>query len=192
MAFDAGGSTLVTGSMAFTTMVWDMRDGSLARTFRGHRGTVGAVAFDPDGNVITAGADGQLLRWNRTSGAVLGAFRGHETDPTAIIASPDRSAMITGDWNGACKVWNWETDDVRTIRFSTGWQIPQAYDAAWFPEDSVVVCATDHGVLTSWDRSGRLHSSLDCAPPRAPGRRHTGRVHRRRAGERRAPAVPSG
>jgi WD40 repeat protein len=36
--------------------VWDSRTGALARTFRGHTGLVGSVAFSPDGRRLVSGS----------------------------------------------------------------------------------------------------------------------------------------
>lgn len=159
MAWSPDGSKLVTGSMDQTANVWDTRASTLLRTFREHRATVGAIAFHDLNCVLSAGADNRLLYWNITSGALLGEFRGHIADVTALAARPDGSGLITGDWDGLVKSWRWDTQDVRTLRAGTSWNVPQVYQAAWNEDETLLTCATNSGYLPVWERSGdRAHT----------------------------------
>jgi WD40 repeat protein len=156
LAFSADGSMLVSGSIDQLAHVWDVRRREIRRTFRGHQSTVGAIAFGPGGDLVaTAGADNRLLLWSIATGEMRGNFRGHVLDVTALAGHPDGSRLISGDWGGTLKSWDWGTEDVRTLRLSSGWLVPQIYDATWDPEQTRLTCATNCGFLPTWSRSGR-------------------------------------
>lgn len=155
MAFSPDGSKLATGSMDQTAVVWDVRKHTLLRTFREHRATVGAIAFHPAGDrVATAGADNRLLLWSITTGEVLGEFRGHSADVTALAARPDGSGVISGDWEGIVKSWDWNTQDVRTLKVCGDWIVAQVYQAAWNPDETLLACGTNRGDLPAVNRAG--------------------------------------
>lgn len=167
MTFTLDGAFLVTGSMDQTAKVWNVRSGELVRTFREHRATVGAILVDPDGNhVLTAAGDGRLLRWSLSAGEVQGEFRGHRADVTALASSPDGAHVLSADWGGVVKSWEWTTDDVRTFRITTGWLVPQVFDAAWDPKEQQVACASTDVVVQTWNRTGtatrRFRSGQPC------------------------------
>ena len=153
LAFSPNGSTLVTGSMDQTVCVWSTERREVIQTFREHHATPNAIAFDPDGrSVLTAASDGRFLHWDLASGKVFGEFRGHFNDVNALAA--DGAQVLSADWNGVVKAWSWRTEDVRTLRLTTGWMIPALYDAAWAPGEKLVVGATNLGSLPGWDPSG--------------------------------------
>src|SRR5690606_38806070 len=61
VAFDPGGSRLVTGSVDETVSMWSLAESMAVDPLSGHEGTVYAVAFTPDGSVLASGgADGSI------------------------------------------------------------------------------------------------------------------------------------
>ena len=165
LAFSPDGSTLVTSSMDQTVNVWDVRRREILRTFREHHATPSGIAFDSGGNVVTAAGDNRVLRWSIATGAVLGEFRGHFTDVYALTPHPDGTRLLSADWNGVVKSWAWNTEDIRTLRVTTGWLIPQIYDAAWDSAESRVTCASNVGYVPIWTRAGESARGFDAPDP---------------------------
>ncbi len=166
MAFSPDGSRLVTGSMDQTVNVYNVSKRVLERTFREHRATIGGIAFHPDGDrIATAAGDNQLLLWSLSTGRVLGEFRGHLTDVSALASTPDGSRLVSGDWSGVVKSWEWSTEDVRTLRVTSGWIVPEVYEVAWDSRQETLVCATNGGALNVWNLSGEHIRGIDATTP---------------------------
>jgi WD40 repeat protein len=62
--FSADGKWLATGHSYGLICVWDVAAGTKVAEWKGHRGTVMALAFAPDGTaLVSGGAEGTALRW---------------------------------------------------------------------------------------------------------------------------------
>jgi WD40 repeat protein len=179
MAFNHDGSLLITGSIDQTANVWDVRRRVLVRTFREHRATVAAIACDASGDrVATASADNRVLLWSVSTGAVLGEFRGHLFDVHALAAHPDGHHILSGDWSGVAKIWEWDTEDVRTLRMTSNWIVPQVYQAVWSPEETMLTCGSNLGPEPARflaPREGKDSKCPSIAARRVCKRNHPGR-----------------
>ena len=74
VAFSADSAQLVaaTGQAGLfgEARLWNVADGRLVRTFRGHRDSLYAVALSPDGRTLATGSyDQQIMLWNVATGA---------------------------------------------------------------------------------------------------------------------------
>lgn len=68
-AFSPNGDQLLLGTWNRAVHLYDLTNGQLLHTFRGHRGKVQALAFAPDGTYFASGAeDGQVKIWNIPEG----------------------------------------------------------------------------------------------------------------------------
>jgi WD40 repeat protein len=89
------------------------------RALAGHDGAVQAVAFAPDGQLISGGADGTARIWNTATGECL-AVLPHDGPVLAVASSPDGRMLATGGSDGTAspalvnvpRVWNRATRDV--------------------------------------------------------------------------------
>ena len=64
-----------------TVKIWDLSNGQLLRTLKGHSGGVKAVAFSPDGaRLLSAGQDTTANLWNVHNGELLASIVGAGTD----------------------------------------------------------------------------------------------------------------
>src|SRR5262245_22119734 len=91
-------------------LYFDLETGETVRTFRGHRATVGWVAFGPDGvHAFSAGADGTARQWNLDSGQQVAQFHVAGKRARGGVVSPDRRRLITGDGDGVVQVWDLAT-----------------------------------------------------------------------------------
>ena len=96
-----------------TVKLWNLDSGELERSFVGHQGEVTAVSITPDGrSALTASDDRTVIVWNIDSGTEVRRFTPHSRSVTAMVASQGAvfsGAWDSGSWDGALKLWNWES-----------------------------------------------------------------------------------
>jgi hypothetical protein len=100
----------VVGRAVNTVVLFDLDAGAELGRLKGHRSSVLAVAFAPDGRrVLTGGRDGTVRVWDRESGDVVRVFD-WKLGPVARVAwAPDR---VTGAaLGGSGQVVVWDVDD---------------------------------------------------------------------------------
>jgi HEAT repeat protein len=86
---------------------WSVAAGKPVRTFGGHRGSVMAAVFTPDGKrVLSAGRDNVIAAWEAATGRQLWSWQ-IGTAPfvmTAVAFSPDGKRALVGRLNGALRL----------------------------------------------------------------------------------------
>ncbi len=131
----ADGAGIATGSMDRTAAVWDAVTGRELHRFREHTATVGPVLFlGIAGEMLTAGAEGRLLRWKIGEPGILAEFRGHSADVVGGTVIRGGSRILTGDWGGVIRAWSPATEDVKVRSVpGIGTIIPRARALAFRP-----------------------------------------------------------
>ena len=110
VAFSLDGQTVVTGDTAGVLRLWMQAGGSLLRTWTGHEGEVMALAFAPDGELITAGSDGSLRWWDAASGVEIRTVAtGAAVNGMAVSPTGDLIATIGAD--DVVRLWNARTGE---------------------------------------------------------------------------------
>jgi WD40 repeat protein len=104
------GHRVVSASKDGTLKLWDLDEGRLLATFRGHTDVVTACAVTPDGqHVISASRDRTLKLWNLPSGRLLATFEGHTDAVTACAVLPDSRRVVSASRDGTLKLWSLDT-----------------------------------------------------------------------------------
>ena len=78
-------------------------DGTLVHTFKGHTGSVYAVAVTPDGRHIISGSDDKLVKvWNVASKSLVSTCAGHNQAVWSVAVMPDGQRILSG----SCEVYH--------------------------------------------------------------------------------------
>ncbi|NMO14113.1 WD40 repeat domain-containing protein [Pyxidicoccus fallax] len=109
---------------------WATDRASTPRWTKKFEGSVLALAFSPDGQVLaSAGYDSVLRLWNASSGELLAKLEGHPAEIHAVAFSPDGRWLAAAGRPGDIWLWDWRegrrvallqghSDVVRGLAFS--------------------------------------------------------------------------
>jgi WD40 repeat protein len=155
-----------TGSVAVVRLVC-LADGVL-------RGVIGnaaiadnavSVAFSPDGQLLTTGADdGTIYVWRVSDGTLWQTLQGHASGVVMLTFSPTGRLLASGD---NTEVWVWQTSDwtpLYTLKgHGSGSGQSWLSDIAFSPDEQLLVTAD--GLMHLWRASdGKLVQVSDYQP----------------------------
>ena len=150
-AVSPDGTLVATVGNDQTVALWDRWTGERLDLLAGHVGAVHAVAFDDDGDIVTAGSDGAIVRWDVRGDAGLSEqLRAPDESvsplvmATALAPSGDRMVILRED--GAALAAAGDSSSAE-LGHEASW-------AAFHPDGSRVA-------TVGWDGSVRLWDAVD-------------------------------
>ena len=77
----------------------------LVRTLRGHKGTIGRIAWSPDGRILASPSDQTIRLWDAETGECLHTLYGHENRVTSVAFNPAGSTLASSSDDKTIKLW---------------------------------------------------------------------------------------
>lgn len=148
--FSRDGKYIAAGLADKTARIWNISDGSLVQTFKGHTDYVRSVAFSPDGTMLVTGSSDKTANvWNVADGSVVMTVKGHALGINVVLFSPDGQSVFTGSADGT----------VRKTRIADG-TMEHAYGANWIYDmalsaDGTILAVYNNG-LYNFNGNGEI------------------------------------
>lgn len=105
-----GDGSLAIGDVNIT--VWDVRNGELMRTLRGHKETIWSLQLTHDGSSLASGSkDGEIRIWNlmknndNDGDDCWGQFKAHDKTVSSMAILNDGSLVSGSNWCKEINVW---------------------------------------------------------------------------------------
>lgn len=106
LAFNQGGSMLVSGSDDTDIIVWDIVSQSGRFKLRGHKDSVTACAFlDDDHKLVSASKDTLLKIWDLDTQHAVTTCVGHRSEVWSLAVNREETRVVTGSSDQHMRMW---------------------------------------------------------------------------------------
>jgi WD40 repeat protein len=120
---------------------------ALCGILEGHSGSVCALAFLPDGQLLSSGSDDFTIRlWNKTAGASCSISA---DIVTSVVFSPNCRSLATGLASGTVEIWNTQARVKR--QRCLGNEGPM--QSVFFSPDTLILASVSHEYIKLWNET---------------------------------------
>jgi len=142
------GKTLASAGYDRTLRLFELLPPTHLRQFRGHRGTIYALARSPDGRLLaSAGWDHDIRLWDLETGRLLAVLRGHGNVIDSVAFSPDGKLLASASRDGTVRIWDVRR---RRARFQLRGHRDTAYSVAFSPDGKLLASSGMGGKVITW------------------------------------------
>jgi WD40 repeat protein len=121
LAFSPDGQQLASGSSDRSIKLWQFATGELITTLTGHKLKITTVAFNNQGTLASASADGTIGIWQNNKMHIQ--LTGHVGSVTAIAFSPDGHILASGGEDRSIRLWDTKAWNCLQVLPGHAWQV---------------------------------------------------------------------
>jgi WD40 repeat protein/tRNA A-37 threonylcarbamoyl transferase component Bud32 len=145
IAFSCDSSRIALG-IRREVRVYDLSSGELISTLRGHRETIGGLAYAPGDRLLASGSQDETIRvWDTATQKLVTILQGHRSAVWSVTFSPDGARLASGGGSGLTKIWNTTTwQEVTAFQRETG--RGRVYPVLYSPDGSIFMNGSRDGI----------------------------------------------
>ncbi|MBE9040495.1 serine/threonine protein kinase [Oscillatoriales cyanobacterium LEGE 11467] len=148
VAVSPNGNTLASGSYG-SIRLWNSDSGDDPKILAAHNNWIGALAIDPDSQILASGSTDRSIRlWNLDSGVRRLTLAGHNAAVNDLAFSRDGKMLASGSEDKTIRLWN-VASGVRLLTLSGHTEAVNAVEIA--PDRRVLVSASSDRTIKVWD-----------------------------------------
>jgi WD40 repeat protein len=157
VGFSPDGDWIATGSLDWTTRIWDADTGEELRSFP--QPLLSATAISPDSRLLISSGAGS---WDARAGELNQVLQNQIGKTSALAVSPDGEWILTGNADDAARLW--ESASGRLIHTFTG-HTGRVQQVAFSPDGTTILTASVDGTVKWWDSLTRAEARSMKFPP---------------------------
>jgi WD40 repeat protein len=137
-------------------VIFDASSGKQTAVCDGHRDSLLALTFSPDGTRLASGGeDRTACIWDPATGALLATCRGHASKVNRVAFSPDGARLITASSDGTVRQWEWDPATGREVVAAYDRHTGEAVTAVYSPDGQWVASAGTDRTVRVWRATDR-------------------------------------